>query len=416
MEMNWIKNWKNYLGFKKMKSIVILLFATLMMSCGKTQKHDGYIFRGEIKGIADGKIVLAYYDREQKQSITFETGIIEDGKFDLKGKVEYPQEMNVTITPGDANFSFWLENDVISLKADMKNISKDRWGRISLPVQLSGGKIQKEFEAYELLLKPIQEEQKPYIEAFDKANMAYMKGMKASLSEDELLVLKNEAQATYDAIKPYTSKMSAVNRKYIEDYPNSFVTANILKWSMSYMKPEEAQKKYEFFSDEIKNSRLGKEIQSEIKKNLLGTPGNMAAGFQKKDINNKEISLEDFKGQYVLLDFWASWCKPCRAGNPHLIDLYSKYHKKGVEFIGIASDDNNIPAWHKAVKKDQIGIWKHILSGTKEQGNDIGSAYAISTLPTKILIDPKGKIIGRFGADGDNDEEMDQMFQNIFGE
>ncbi|NOU59302.1 TlpA disulfide reductase family protein [Marinifilum caeruleilacunae] len=399
-----------------MRTIIILLLATLMISCGKTQKHDGYILTGEIEGIANGKIVLSYYDRVQNKALTFETAIIEDGKFELKGKMEYPQELNVSITPGDANFSFWLENDAISLKADMKNTSKDRWGRISLPVQLSGGKIQKEFEAYEYLLKPIQEEQKPYTEAFDKANMAYMKGMKAKLPEEELLILKNKAQATYDAIKPFTSRMSAVNRKYMDDHPNSFVTANILKWSMSHMKPAEAQAKFELFSDQIKNSPLGKEIQSEIKKSLSGSPGNMAAGFQKMDINSKEISLEDFKGQYVLLDFWASWCKPCRAGNPHLIDLYNKYHKKGIEFIGIASDDNNVPAWHKAVKKDQIGIWRHILSGTKEQGNDIGSAYAIHTLPTKILIDPEGKIIGRYGADGDTDEAMDKMFQNIFGE
>lgn len=95
--------------------------------------------------------------------------------------------------------------------------------------------------------------------------------------------------------------------------------------------------------------------------------------------------------------------------------MYNKYHQKGIEFIGIANDDNNIPAWHKAVKKDQIGIWRHILSGTKDQGDDIGSSYAIHTLPTKILIDPKGKIIGRFGADGDNDEAMDKMFEEIFG-
>lgn len=141
----------------------------------------------------------------------------------------------------------------------------------------------------------------------------------------------------------------------------------------------------------------------------------MAFVFSKTDINEKPISLEDFKGQYILLDFWASWCGPCRAGNPHLISLYKKYHDKGVEFIGIASDDNNIPAWHKAIKKDRVGIWRHILSGNKRKGNDIGDKYAIHTLPTKILIDPTGKIIGRYGADGENDAAMDKKFEEIFG-
>ncbi|WP_282015424.1 TlpA disulfide reductase family protein [Marinifilum flexuosum] len=398
-----------------MRSILILLLATLIMSCGKSEKHDGYILKGEVKGIADGKIVLSSYEREQLKVVTFDSAIIKEGKFELKGKVDYPLELSVKVTPGDAMFSLWIENSQISVKGDMKKAKADQWGRKRLPVVIEGGKIQSEKQAYEALLKPIMEEQEPYTFAYNEANMTYIKGMKAELPEEELLVLKSKAQLAYNALKPFSSRMSMVNRKYMEDHPNSFVTANILKWSMSHMKPEEAQTKYDLFSEEIKNCPLGKEIKSEIKKNLLGAPGNMAVGFHKKDINNKEISLEEFKGQYVLLDFWASWCKPCRAGNPHLIDLYNKYHKKGIEFIGVASDDNNIPAWHKAVKKDQIGIWRHILSGTKDQGDDIGSSYAIHTLPTKILIDPNGKIIGRYGADGDNDETMDKMFEEIFG-
>lgn len=398
-----------------MRSILIILIATVIMSCGNTERHDGYILKGEINGIVDGKIILTYYDIEQNKQVTFTTAIIENGAFELKGKIDYPQELNVTLNPGNARFSLWMENTQITVNGDIKKAKADQWGRNTLPVVIEGGKIQSEKQAYEALLKPIKEEQKPYGLAYNKANMAYIKGMKAKLPEEELLVLKNKAQTAYDALKPFSKRMSAVNQKYMDDHPNSFVTANILKWSMSHMKPKEAQAKYDLFSEEIKNSPLGNEIQLEIKKNLSGAPGNMAAGFQKKDINNKEISLEEFKGQYVLLDFWASWCKPCRAGNPHLINLYNKYHQKGIEFIGIANDDNNIPAWHKAVKKDQIGIWRHILSGTKDQGDDIGSSYAIHTLPTKILIDPKGKIIGRFGADGDNDEAMDKMFEEIFG-
>ncbi|WP_460023890.1 thioredoxin-like domain-containing protein [Marinifilum fragile] len=398
-----------------MRSILIILITSVMMSCG-AEKHDGYVLSGEIKGIADGKIVLSYYDRGQKKSVTFETAIIKKGEFELKGKMDYPQELNVMITPGNASFSLWMENAQITVKGDMKKARADQWGGKTLPVEIEGGKIELERQVYEALLQPIREEQKPYALDYNEANMAYIKGMKAKLPEEELLVLKSKAQLAYDALKPFSSRMNAVNRKYMEDHQNSFVTANILIWSMSHMKPEEAQAKYDLFSDEIKNSILGKEIKSEIEKNLSGTPGNMAAGFRKLDINDKEIGLEEFKGQYVLLDFWASWCGPCRKGNPHLISLYNKYHRKGVEFIGVASDDHNIPAWHKAVKKDQIGIWRHILSGTKETGNDIGDLYAIHTLPTKILIDPEGKIIGRFGADGDSDEAMDKMFQNIFGE
>jgi thiol-disulfide isomerase/thioredoxin len=125
-----------------------------------------------------------------------------------------------------------------------------------------------------------------------------------------------------------------------------------------------------------------------------------------------------------LLDFWASWCVPCRKGNPHLLSLYSKYKDKGLEIIGVSDDDNNHEAWQKAVDKDGIGVWKHVLRGLdmkkrlagEENESDISQYYGIHSLPTKILIDPNGIIIGRYGGGGESDEAMDKKFAEIFGE
>lgn len=393
--------------------LLFVILSVIMFACSKS-KYDGYAIKGGIKGIESGQIVLSYFDRASSKSISVDSAEIINGKFQIKGKIDYPVETQVLIQPGGYSFSLWLENNEISIKGEIDRVVADNWGRKLLPVQVKGGIIQAEKDAYEAMLQPIKDEQAPYVKAYDEVNMDYMKGVKAKFPEAELAILKKAAQEGYDRIKPFSARMAKVNQEYIENYPNSFITADILKWSMSRMKPQEVLNKFNLFSDEIKNSSLGKEIMGEINKNLSGIPGNIASSFSKKDINKQELSLEQFKGQYVLLDFWASWCGPCRKGNPHLIKLYNKYHKKGIEFIGIASDDGNEAAWHKAVKKDNVGIWKHILSGTKATGNNIGENYAIHTLPTKILIDPNGKIIGRFGADGDNDEAMDKMFNELF--
>ncbi|MBD0833379.1 TlpA family protein disulfide reductase, partial [Aestuariibaculum sediminum] len=137
------------------------------------------------------------------------------------------------------------------------------------------------------------------------------------------------------------------------------------------------------------------------------------------------LKLADFKGKYLLIDFWASWCVPCRKGNPHLISLYHKYHSKGLEILGVSDDDRAHDKWKNAVEKDGIGIWHHVLRGLEykegtyqriNKDKDISDAYNIHSLPTKILVDPNGVIVGRYGGGGGTDDDMDKDLAEIFNQ
>jgi thiol-disulfide isomerase/thioredoxin len=121
-------------------------------------------------------------------------------------------------------------------------------------------------------------------------------------------------------------------------------------------------------------------------------------------LKGQTLSLSTFSGKYVLLEFWGSWCVPCRKGNPHLKELYYSYKDKGFDIIGIAKDDDTKDAWVKAVKKDELP-WHQILVG------DLDTKYNITSYPTKILIDQKGIIIGRYGED---EKELDEKLASIF--
>ncbi|MDR2843745.1 MAG: TlpA family protein disulfide reductase [Candidatus Symbiothrix sp.] len=157
----------------------------------------------------------------------------------------------------------------------------------------------------------------------------------------------------------------------------------------------------------------------------LGVPGTKALDFTAVDIHGDTLRLSDFRGKYVLIDFWASWCRPCRAGHPHLLELYAKYKDKGFEIIAIADNDRTPDIWRKAVEDDKVGVWKHILRGLdveialKGDANlahhpkEIsGSKYAVTVLPTKVLVDPDGIISGRYNG---NSEGLDEKLEETFG-
>jgi thiol-disulfide isomerase/thioredoxin len=173
---------------------------------------------------------------------------------------------------------------------------------------------------------------------------------------------------------------------------------------------------YNNFGAELRECDDVKKVAEEIRKMEIALPGNIAADFTAADTSGKAVALSDYKDKYVLLDFWASWCAPCRKSNPHLVELYKKYKSKGLSIIGIAWDDDTQRGWKKAIMKDGLGLWPNLLNGSNTD-NDIGDKYAIHFVPTRILIDPSGKIIGRFGDNAPNaDALLDNALVNTFKE
>jgi thiol-disulfide isomerase/thioredoxin len=184
---------------------------------------------------------------------------------------------------------------------------------------------------------------------------------------------------------------------------------------------DKLQDYYDKLGSELQQTPDGKYIKEEIEKLRAGSPGAMANDFTKADINGMPVSLSEFKGKkFVIIDFWASWCVPCRKGNPHLKELYAKYKDQGLEIIGVSDDDSKPENWKKAVEQDALP-WRHLLRGLdwekirkgEKSENDISEKFGIHELPTKILVDKNGVIIGRYY---EYDEELDAKLKEIFGE
>ena len=149
------------------------------------------------------------------------------------------------------------------------------------------------------------------------------------------------------------------------------------------------------FSDAAKNSFLAKNAREELAARKATAPGAEAPDFTLNDPEGNPVTLSSLRGQYVIVDFWASWCKPCRAGMPAMKELYAKYHDKGLEIIGV-SDDNDHDKWRQAIEQDQTP-WIHVVDEFPVENKParVGSEWGVHYIPSYFLLDKEGKIIGK---------------------
>jgi thiol-disulfide isomerase/thioredoxin len=387
----------------KLQFITILFFVSV---AGVGQQRKPFTLSGTITGKDDGYIYLQYPDADGKSKK--DSAAIQNGKFAFKGQIRGPQfaymSGNIAARSMDDPNNTTLFIEPVNMKITVKyNAFKE--------AKLTGSVSHNEFMVLQSKRDKIQKRWKVIMDTLSAVN----KRSNVAYQEMKDWVLK-----------PYYAEMSEIDNDFLKTHPASYVSAYVLFFSGGRITKEEAVKIFERFPKGVKESYYGKMQTEKWAKQKLGSPGSMAINFSATDINGESLSLSDYKGKYVLLDFWASWCVPCRKGNPHLLDLYSKYKDRGFEIIGISDDDTKQDAWRKAVENDGIGVWKHVLRGLdiervkkgdyKNHPNEISdSRYGINSLPTKILIDPTGKIIGRYGGEGGEEEEdMDKKLEEIF--
>ena len=224
-------------------------------------------------------------------------------------------------------------------------------------------------------------------------------------------------------MEPYRKIYLERMTDYVKKYPSTALAANFLCMNTGRMTLEQLKEAYNKLDETAKQTSAGKEIAAEIATLDRVAPGNPAPEIAKNDlVTGKPFALSSLKGKVVLLDFWASWCVPCRKSNPHVKALYEKYRKKGFDVVYVADNDSRPEDALKAIDQDGIRKYHHVLRGLKtlkdangkmtgyDKSEDVSEQYAIHFLPTKYLIDRDGNIIGKV-----TDEELDAKLKEIFG-
>ena len=372
---------------KKMRTIVMCLCLVVTIgACAQTQ--TGYTITGQLEGLQGSK--LLFNSGAGTKERTPPVVVNEDGSFEINGShegdgvyiaalvsfnIKTAQGSGGVVAIGDA-LQFAVQNgDHIRITSTKDNF---KWATVT------GNAYNEYLNEYRKLVKK---------------NKVKMGDLNTEISE---LVQNN---ADENKVNQKEEKMAALQKKtnqmvldLIKQDPDQLMNAVVLRSEMSTMTYEEYNEGYQSLSDKVKASELGQTVLKSVafKRNITTTAvGEMAKDFEKVDKDGNLIRLSDFRGKkYVLLDFWGSWCGPCRASHPHLKELYAKYKDEGLEIIGIADERsrNGREAWLKAIEEDGLP-WLQILNNQGQEKTDVVEMYGITAFPTKILIDKEGRII-----------------------
>lgn len=380
-----------------MNKLIILGIVALLIGCN-TLKKDEFVIRGNITSYPADVLILAY---QTNGDFILDTVRVTDGKLDYRKQVTEPivaslvsRDMNSNIAldrgviPGP-NITLFIEPGT-ALQIDMDN---RRWPE----VRMKGGPLNNDLmRLYEKTL-PLEHD------AFEALRKSYVKDVP---EEEKTALQERQSELKGKAREALTS--------FVKNNPSSYVAMYLLGGIRNDMTLEEYADVFYSFDQNVRDTPLGQEMNAAIELARKTAVGSAAPDFEKVDKDGKTIRLSDYKGKYVLLDFWGTWCSPCRASHPHLREIEAKYGPRGLVVINIAQEGNKNAreTWLKAIAEDKM-TWTQILNDEGIEKCDVVKLFSITAFPTKVLLDSQGKIAVR--AVGES-EPIDAKLKEVYGE
>lgn len=352
------------------KNVFFVFLMSLIVACSSVS--DGYVIEGEIRGdVKDSTIVyLKTTDSLARQLVDVDTTMITNGEFTFLGTPKAVKVHYLSIEGIQGNAPLILENGTISFKAqkDSMNFHKIK------------GTLQNE-----LFMNYLEE-----VRTFSSMSKSMNDDFRKSRSESDT-VLMNSLR---DEFMELQERAKSFDLDFVKENPNALISVLILEKAISTktLPSNELQPLYDALTPEIKVTPAGIRVGEKLEKAKGTEVGSLAPDFSGPTPTGEVLALNDVKGKVTLIDFWAAWCRPCRAENPNIVSVYQKYKDKGLNVVGVSLDKKE-EDWLKAIETDGLE-WNHISNLQYFQG-PIAQLYNVNAIPAAFLLDENGVIVAK---------------------
>lgn len=379
-----------------MKKILIAFFlasplGVLAQTAGSASPALGkFKITGHLKNVPATEVYLLYIENRQQ---VMDSAKVANGTYVLNGTV--PEAGPARLLDVNPSVTHPTDRDRVEIFLSPESFSITNVDSFS-NIVVTGSEANTVFSSLQKAVKP-----------FDKEEMDLLPSYRAAQKAGD----DKTAKAIFQQAKGIDSAMGEVYLACAKNHPHSPVAFYALEtYARTNLDPVRLQPLFDGLDNEVRQSAAGKAFQEKLVIAAKTSIGQDAMEFTQSDTLGNPVKLSAFRGKYLLLDFWASWCGPCRAENPNVVKAYAEYHTKGFEILGVSLDrpgakDN----WLKAIHDDNLA-WTQV-SDLQFWNNAVAKEYGVSSIPQNFLIDPTGKIIAKNLRGDELEKKLSELYK-----